>query len=158
MGDHDHPAQPRSRPLALAGIAISGVFASGILGATTNAVNGHVSPLYFVTILGWADVADVWRASIAQGAFEGLLYGVFFSLLFTTAVGIITGAECPYGFALQHLLGIMAGAYVCWALGGLAGIGLAALSPEFYRRIHRCPGANRPDASVCLGRWVDLGC
>jgi hypothetical protein len=27
----------------------------------------------------------------------------------------------------------MAGAYVGWALGGLAAVGLAAFSPEFYR-------------------------
>src|SRR5262249_18668302 len=39
------------RPLALAGIAISGVLAGGFLGGTTNAVNGIVSPRYFVTIL-----------------------------------------------------------------------------------------------------------
>jgi hypothetical protein len=126
-------ATQNPRPLALAGIAVSGVLASGFLGATTNAVNGRVSPLYFVTILGWHDVTDVWRASIAQGAFEGLLYGVFFSLVFTTATGIITAASCPYGLALRHLLGILAGAYACWALGGLAGMGLASLSPDFYR-------------------------
>jgi hypothetical protein len=39
--------------------------AGGFLGATTNAVNGRVSPFYFVTALGWHYVADVWRASIA---------------------------------------------------------------------------------------------
>ena len=95
------------RPLALAGIAVSSVLASGFLGGTTNAVNGAVSPAYFVTILGWTGVEDVWRHSIAQGVFEGLLYGVFFSLVFTVATGIITGASCSFGFALKHLLGIL---------------------------------------------------
>jgi hypothetical protein len=108
--------------------------ASGFLGGTTNAVNGWVSPTYFVTILRWQGVEDVWRASIAQGIFEGLIFGVFFSLVFTIATGIITRASCTLGFALRHLLGILAGVYVCWAFGGLAAIGLAALSPEFYRR------------------------
>lgn len=122
------------RPLALAAIAVSGVLASGFLGGTTNAVNGAVSPTYFVTILRWHDVEDVWRASIAQGVFEGLLFGIFFSLLFTVATGIITGASCSYGFACKHLLGILGGVYVCWAIGGLAAIGLAILSPEFYRQ------------------------
>jgi hypothetical protein len=121
-------------PLPVAAIAICGVLASGFLGGTTNAVNGAVSPTYFVTILGWRGVEDVWRASIAQGVFEGLLFGIFFSLLFTVATGIITGASCSFGFAFKHLLGILAGAYVCWALDGLAAIGLATLSPEFYRR------------------------
>jgi hypothetical protein len=131
--DNDKFAHPHPRPLHLAAIAVTGVLASGLLGATTNAVNGRISPLYFVTILGWHHVADVWRASIAQGAYEGLLFGVFFSLVFTTATGIITGAACPYGLALKHLLGILAGAYFCWALGGLAGMTLASISPEFYR-------------------------
>ncbi len=145
MADGDCYEPTRSRPLDLGAIAVSGVLASGLLGATTNAVNGRVSPLYFVTILGWHDVADVWRASIAQGAFEGLLFGVFFSLVFTTAAGIITGAACPFGFGLKHLLGILTGAYVCWALGGLAGVGLAALSPDFYRRAFiGVPGQHGP--------------
>ena len=111
-----------------------GVFAGAALGAVTNAVNGWVSPLYFVTILRWRGVEDVWRASIAQGVFEGLLFGTFFSLVFTAGVGIITRASCSYGFAVRHLLGIVAGALLCWLLGGLAAMGLATLSPEFYRR------------------------
>jgi hypothetical protein len=122
------------RPLALAAIAVSGVLAGGFLGGSTNAVNGAVSPTYFVTILGWHGVEDVWRACIAQGVFEGLLFGIFFSLVFTVATGIITGASCSFGFAFKHLLAILGGAYVCWALGGLAAMGLATLSPEFYRR------------------------
>ena len=133
MGDGDTYRPQRTRPLDLGAIAVSGVLASGFLGATTNAVNGRVSPLYFVTILGWHEVADVWRASVAQGAFEGLLFGVFFSLVFTVGTGIITSAACPYWLALKHLLGILAVTYLCWALGGLTGMGLASLSPEFYR-------------------------
>jgi hypothetical protein len=126
-------SQP-ARPLALAGIAACGVLASAFLGGSTNAVNGLVSPEYFVNIMGWSGVEDVWRASIAQGIFEGLLFGVFFSLLFTVATGVITWASGPFPFAFKHLLGILAGVYVCWALGGLAAMGLATLSPEFYRR------------------------
>jgi hypothetical protein len=122
------------RPLVVAAIAISGILASGFLGGSTNAVNGAVSPTYFVTILRWHGVEDVWRASVAQGVFEGLLFGIFFSLLFTVSTGIITEASCSFGFALKHLLGILGGASICWALGGLAAMGLATLSPEFYRR------------------------
>jgi hypothetical protein len=93
-----------------------------------------VSPAYFVTILGWQRVEDVWRASIAQGAFEGLLFGIPFSLLFAVGTGIITSASCSISFALKHLLGILGGAYFCWTFGGLAAMGLATLSPEFYRQ------------------------
>jgi hypothetical protein len=123
-----------ARPLALVGIALTGVFASAILGGITNAVNGRVSPLYFVTILGWRNVDNVWRASIAQGLFEGLCFGVFFSLVFAAGAGIITRISCRYGFAAAHLLGIVAGALVSWLIGGTTAVGLAALSPEFYRR------------------------
>ena len=34
----------------------------------------------------------------------------------------------------RHLLGILGGALVCWAIGGLLAVALAALSPEFYCR------------------------
>jgi hypothetical protein len=134
VGKPVHDSEASVRPLALFGVAVTGVFASAALGAATNAVNGWVSPLYFVTIMGWQGVEDVWRASIAQGIFEGLCFGVFFSLIFTAGVGIITRASCSYGFALRHLLGIVAGAIVCWAIGGVAAIGLASLSQEFYQR------------------------
>lgn len=128
--DPDDP----TRPLALIGIALTGVLSGAVVGAATNAVNGWVSPGYFVTVLRWDYVEDVWRASVAQGVFEGLCFGGLFALLFTTGVGLITRATCRYGFAALHLLGIVAGSLVCWLLGGLAAIGLAALSPDFYRR------------------------
>lgn len=58
---------------------------------------------------------------------------------------VITRAACPIGFAFRHLLGILGGAYAGWALGGLAAIGLASLSPEFYRRAFiGVPGGTGP--------------
>ena len=144
--------RPAARPLDLAAIAVMGVALSGFLGATTNAVNGLVSPLYFVTILGWRDVADVWRASIAQGLFEGLQFGILFSLVFTTACGLITGAACPFRVAAKHLLGILGGSYACWALGGLAGVALACLSPEFYR--HTFYGVPAEPGPMIRYAWV----
>jgi hypothetical protein len=134
MPNNNFIIEQETRPLTLFAIAVSGVLASAFLGGSTNAINGLVSPRYFVTIMRWHDVADVWRASIAQGMFEGFCFGLFFSLVFTAGTGIITGASCRYGFACKHLLGILGAAYICWAIGGLAGMGLAALSPEFYSR------------------------
>ena len=122
------------RPLVLAGIAVCGVLAGGLLGGTTNAINGWVSPTYFITVLRWQGIEDVWRASVAQGIFEGFLFGVFFSLVFTVTTGNITGGACSFGFAFKHLLGVLGGAYTCWVLGGLAAIGLASLSPGFFRQ------------------------
>jgi hypothetical protein len=123
-----------ARPLALFGIAVTGVLVCAGIGAVTNAVNGWISPRYFVTILGWRGVKDVWRASIAQGVLEGLCFGVVFSLVFAVGAGMITRTSCTYGFGARHLLGIVSAALVCWLIGGTAAIGLASLSPDFYRR------------------------
>jgi hypothetical protein len=125
---------PPVRPLTLFATVITGILAGGALGAVTNAINGAISPHYFVIVMQWHWVQDVWRASVAQGIFEGLLFGVLFSLIFTTGVGIMTRGTCRYGVAVRQMLGIAAGAFVGWLLGGLAAIGLASLSPDFYRR------------------------
>ena len=52
-------------------------------------------------------------------------------------VGIVTKARCPYRFAAVYLLSIGIFALVCWVLGGLLAIGLASLSPDFYRHAFR---------------------
>src|SRR5262245_25501024 len=114
MATDTSPIERQPSFLTLFAVAVTGVLASAALGAGTNAINGWVSPRYFVTILHWHGVEDVWRASIAQGLFEGLCFGVFFSLLFTTLTGLVTRACCSYGFAARHLLGILAGAVICW--------------------------------------------
>lgn len=146
------PNPDPTRPLALFGIALSGVLASAALGAITNAVNGWISPQYFVTVLRWQDVEDVWRASIAQGIFEGLCFGVFFSLVFTSGVGIITRASCRYSFGIKYLLCVVAGALVCWVIAGAAAMGLAWLSPEFYR--HRIIGVPEDTGEMLRYAWV----
>lgn len=58
---------------------------------------------------------------------------MLFSIIFTITAGIVTSAQCSYRFALKHLLMAVAGAILLWVLGGLAAMGLATLSPEFYR-------------------------
>ncbi len=133
MTDSAQHNAPPFRPLSLFGVAVTGVFAGAALGAVTNAINGWVSPQYFVQILGWRDIDDVWRASVAQGILEGLLFGVLFSLVFTAGVGIISRAACSYRLASRYLLAIVSGAFACWLIGGGAAMGLASLSPEFYR-------------------------
>lgn len=122
-----------SRPGALIGLAFTGALMGAILGAFTNAINGWVSPLYFRNIMRWDDVQNIWQASIAQGIFEGILFGLFFSVIFTAVVGIVSKAQSPYHLAAFNLVFIGISALVCWVIGGLAAMGLAALSPEFYR-------------------------
>ena len=127
----------KTRTDALAALVLTGILAGGLLGAVTNAVNGKVSPTYFIHIMGWSHLENVWRASIAQGVFEGLLFGSFFSLVFTAGVGWISRVQCPYFTALRYLGIIVVVALICWCVGGLAGMGGTGAG-----RAHptRCPG------------------
>lgn len=122
-----------AKPAALVSIALAAIGAGAVLGAITNAVNGAVSPTYFRNILRWHHVQDVWRAAIAQGIFEGLIYGVIFSVVFTLVVGLVSKARATFGFALKHLLLAGAIALGAWCVGGVLAMGLATLSPDFYR-------------------------
>ena len=124
MATDNKPTDPH-RPFALVGLAVTGILAGAVLGALTNSINGWVSPLYFRNILRWHDVEDVWRASIAQGIFEGLLFGLFLALVFTIVVGCVSKARCSYRFGVVTLMFIAVAALVCWAVGGLLGMGLA---------------------------------
>jgi hypothetical protein len=133
MATISNPDPKRSvRPFDLAALALTGLFTGGLLGAVTNAVSGALSPGYFVTVLGWRNVEYVWVASIAHGIFEGLIVGLIFSTVFAISASLISGGSCPYSFSARHLAGIAGAALVCWLIGGVLGIGLAALSPDFY--------------------------
>jgi len=140
------------RPFALVGLAVTGIVAGAALGALTNSINGWVSPLYFRNVLRWQDVEDVWWASIAQGIFEGLLFGILLSLAFVIVAGIVSKARCGYRFGAAVLLAVVAAAFVCWMIGGLLGMGLAALSPEFFR--HAFKGVPQDFAELLRYAWV----
>jgi len=140
MMSSSHRHADQHHPLALVGLAATGLVGGAALGALTNSVNGSVSPLYFRNIMGWGNIQDVWRASIAQGIFEGLLFGLFLTLTFTLVVGVVSKARCGYGFAVVTLLFVAVATLICWTIGGLLGMGLATLSPEFYRHaFYRVP-------------------
>ncbi len=141
------------RPVALLLIAATAILGGAFIGATTNAINAVVSPSYFRNIMRWHDVEDIWRASIAQGIFEGLIYGILFSLVFTLVVGVVTRARCSYAFAFRHLLAIIGAIYCCWAIGGFIAMGLATLSPEFYRNAF----VRVPDEFIPMLRYAWVG-
>jgi hypothetical protein len=122
-----------ARPLTLLGIAVSTIAAGGILGAMTNAVNGAVSPTYFRNVLRWHHVEHLWRAAVAQGIFEGLIYGVLFAFVFTLVVAVASRARATFGFAIRYVLLACAIALTMWCAGGVLAMGLAALSPDFFR-------------------------
>ena len=122
-----------AKPAALVGIALAAIGSAAILGAVTNAVNGAVSPTYFRNILRWHHVENVWRAAVAQGIFEGLIYGVIFSVFFTLVIGLVSKARATFAFALKYLAFAGLVALSGWCLGGVIAMGLATLSPDFYR-------------------------
>jgi hypothetical protein len=123
-----------TKPIALILIAATVIAGGALIGASTNAINGAVSPLYFRNVMGWQDVQQIWWASVAQGIFEGLIYGTLFAAVFTLVVGISSRARCSFSFAVRHLLLMLLAILICWVAGGLAAMGLATLSPEFYQR------------------------
>lgn len=104
-----------------------------LLGAATNAINARVSPVYFRYVLRWADVRDIWRAVMAQGIYEGLMYGSLFAVVFTLSVGVSSRGRADFRFTVRPLLTAACIALGGWVMGGVLAIGLASLSPEFYR-------------------------
>jgi hypothetical protein len=112
-----------------------------------------VSPDYFIATMGWGDISDIKTAGLAQGIFEGTAFGMIFSLSFVGGLVRITDAACSFAFASCHLAGIMAVALVAWALGGLAAMGLATLSPDWYRTLVR----GEPGGSAELLRFAWVG-
>jgi hypothetical protein len=40
---------------------------------------------------------------VAQGIFEGLVYGAIFAIIFTFVIGSVSKARATFGFSLKHL-------------------------------------------------------
>src|SRR5262249_23899709 len=102
------------------------------LGVITNAINGAVSPGYFVRIMGWSPGPGIWAASVAQGIFEGAIFGLIFGILFTVVVAIASAARISFRFGFRFLAASVVGSLICWCLGGLLGLLMAWLSPDFF--------------------------
>lgn len=133
------------KPVSIVLLWLTTVFGAALLGLVTNAIDAQISEQYFRTVLGWRDVTEVTRAIIAQGIFEGLVCGLVLSTIFTVAITIISRAQCGYLFGLRFVLGLLGTALLLWAIGGALGVGLAWLSPEFFRSHFRGAPANLPD-------------
>jgi prolipoprotein diacylglyceryltransferase len=132
-------------------VALTCVLTGGFIGATTNMINGAVSPYYFKAVMFW-DFQDIWAASVAQGILEGLLYGVIFSVIFTTGFNLITKGQASYGFAFRQLIKIIAVVFACWTIGGLLAMFLATLSPDLYKNIF--PYTPRDKTEMLKFAWV----
>jgi len=141
-----------TRPLVLVWIVLLGTAGGAAVGALVNAVNGVVSEEFFVGVFGWEGFTDVWRASVALGIFQGLMFGVVLALIFAAVVGFVTKATCPFGEAFKYMVAILLCALGCYVVGGLIALGLAALSPEFF--INNFTGVPHQTARMLGYAWV----
>lgn len=114
--------------------SITGIFAGVGLGVISNSVNGYVSPSYFVEVMGWTDVKNVWLASIVQGAVEGGLYGAIFAGVFIVLGLARIRFSCSTSSAIRYLLGVVLATIVLWTLGGTVAAVSAYASPEYWAR------------------------
>ncbi|HWE95296.1 MAG TPA: hypothetical protein VG269_15120 [Tepidisphaeraceae bacterium] len=132
----DYASPPPERPKRLAAlveIAFTTIFAGMLVGASTNAVNGAVSPDYFAAVMGWQ--SDIWRSSVTQGVLEGFVIGLVLAAAVTITIGVITRGTCEYGSALRWLARVILAVYGLWCVGGVLGVILAASQPAFFRNI-----------------------
>lgn len=113
-------------------IVITCIFAGICIGALSNLINGSVSPYYFQAVMDW-HFADIPRAALVQGIFEGLLNGAFLSIIFTAGFFLITKGKSTYMTAAKLIGQIVCITLLFWTLGGLIAMGLATLSPDFYQ-------------------------
>src|ERR1017187_615966 len=121
------------KPISIISLWITAIFGAAILGLVTNVINAQVSELYFRTILGWQNVADIKRAIVAQGVFEGLICGLVLSTFFLGVVAFVSKARCDYLLGLRYIAGLIGTAFLFWVVGEVLAIILVSLSPEFYR-------------------------
>jgi hypothetical protein len=111
------------------------VFAGAFIGASTNAVNGALSPEYYRAVLGW-DFPGIWAASVAQGIMKGALYGVLFAV-FILLVVLLSKRRISWGHIRRPILKAAGLVYLAWLAGGVISLLLACVSPDFYRNIFR---------------------
>jgi hypothetical protein len=114
-------------------LTFTGIVAAVILGLFCNGINANVCDKYYLIVLQWnvSSPVSLFYAIMAQGVFEGLLFGTGFSLIFTIAALCIFKKECSYYLGRTYLGVVILGAIIGWWIGGIAGCGLAFLSPEW---------------------------
>ena len=135
----------KSKPLHYFYLFLTGIILSILAGLLTNMINGLISPLYFKSIMGWQNITGIYRAIIAQGIFEGIIFGIFLSLFYTISVIIISKWKCTYRLGIKYLIFLFIITIACWIIGGLLGLGLAELSPDFFKNTFRLAPDNFND-------------
>jgi hypothetical protein len=136
-----------SVPLAVFGMGVS---AGIVLGALTNAVNGLVSPQYFVALMGWQ--SHVWVRAVGQGMLEGGVLGGLFGIVVAIAFAASTGLRGPLRLATGALAVAVGAVLVCWIAFGVLGVLIAATDRVFVRSIFI--GVPADDTGMRRYAWV----
>ena len=126
----------KTKPVNLVILVLLLTGIGGMIGATTNLINGNVSEEYFRRILGW-NFEGIWKAAILQGIFEGLIYGLIFSLIYTTGFAIITKKKGDWKFIKKLLKKLIPIIYGCWLSGGIIALLLSLVFPDEYGHLIR---------------------
>lgn len=112
---------------------ISCLLLGAFIGGSTNAINGIVSPTYFINTLGWEAHNNIRVMSIFQGVFEGLLYGFIFAIVYATVASFKIVGSVKNIILFKFFISLGATILVFWAVGGIIAILLAYFGPEFYQ-------------------------
>lgn len=139
-------SSPSWKPAAAAfGLGLVG---SMLIGAVTNAVNGRVAPLYFQVVLGWD--GDVPSAAIGQGLMEGAVIGLILGGIVAALFTLRTRGHGSTLSALRLVGTLLLLALGAWAVGGVFGLLMGAVSPGWFQQRFGL----EPDAAVWPVAWV----
>ena len=127
--------------LDYAALLACGLLAGALSGGVMNIFNGWLSPDYFALAFyypggspSWTQTELYWH-SIAQGLLEGLICGGVMASVFTVFVFVVSRSACRFHTAAPYLFKMVAAAFVFWTLGGLNGVIIALVSPQFLSYI-----------------------
>lgn len=111
-----------------------GALCGALIGIFTNAINGLISPTYFVVMMGWnTDSAfQIWARSMAQGALEGCGLGAFLGFILMISVGFTSRLHCPLKFSAPALFDTILVTLLLWFVFGFNAVLLALFAPQFY--------------------------
>ncbi len=124
---------PPARWARLPLVALLCMSAAWTIGTGTNFINGHISLIYFQTLVGWMygqmGIGDV----VFQGLLESTVVGLIFTLIFGVTYAASTGARCPVRPVIRIVATAVGIAFALWIVGGVLGLLWATLSPSSFR-------------------------
>jgi hypothetical protein len=143
---------PRLTWRHIIGLLFVGVAGGACLGAVTNAVNGALSPRYFIDVMGWRRETNIWVASILWGILEGAAFGLAYAFVFMALISFASHRRCRFSHALRYGLVTLALAFGFWILGGASGVAYADIFRD--RCDHRFFGYHDEWPSLARYAWV----